>query len=107
MFNQYTVAYIRASMEDEKSIEKQVNDIEEYCDGNNIISFGFYEEIGEEMTDSMIAALKSSCEGKNATILVASLGVISGDIKRVTAVADEFRAAGIEIKSLNQWEMKI
>lgn len=107
MLNQYTVAYIRAALEDEKSIEKQVNDIEEYCDGNNIISFGFYEEIGEEITGEMIEFLKSSCKDKNALILVASLCILSDDMKKVSDVIAEFKAEGIEIRSLNQWEMQI
>lgn len=107
MFNQYTVAYIRASMEDEKSIEKQVNDIEEYCDENNIISFGFYEEIGEEITKGMIEFLKSSCKGKNAVVLVASLRILGEDMKTVSDVIADFKAEGIEIKSLNPWEMQV
>lgn len=107
MFDQYTVAYIRASLEDEKSIEKQVNDIEEYCDENNIISFGFYEEIGEEITEGMIDFLKSSCKGKNAVILVASLCILSEDMKTVSAVIADFKAEGIEVKSLNKWEMQV
>lgn len=107
MTSQYTVAYIRASLEDEKSIEKQVNDIEEYCDENNIISFGFYEEIGDEITEGMIDFLKSSCKGKNAVILVASLGVLGGDLKKVSDVAAGFKAEGIEVKSLNKWEMQV
>jgi len=107
MFNQYTVAYIRAALEDEKSIEKQVNDIEEYCDENNIISFGFYEEIGEEITGGMIDFLKSSCKGKNAVILVSSLAILSGDMKRVSDVIADFKTEGIEVKSLNKWEMQV
>lgn len=107
MLNQYTVAYIRASLEDEKSIEKQVNSIEEYCDDNNIISFGFYEEIGEEITGEMIEFLKSSCKGKNAVVLVASLCILSDDMKKVCAIIADFKEEGIEVKSLNQWEMQV
>lgn len=107
MLNQYTVAYIRAAFEDEKSIEKQVNDIEEYCDGNNIISFGFYEEIAKEITKEMIEFLKSSCKDKNALILVASLCILSDDMNKVKDVIAEFKAQGIEIRSLNQWEMQV
>lgn len=107
MLNQYTVAYIRAALDDEKSIEKQVSQIEEYCDENDIISFGFYEEIGEEITDGMIDFLKKSCKEKNAVILVASLSILSADIKKVAAVAADFKAEGIEVKSLNQWDMQV
>ncbi len=107
MLNQYTVAYIRAALEDEKSIEKQVSEIEEYCDENDIISFGFYEEIGEEITDGMIDFLKKSCQGKDAVVLVASLNILSADIKKVAAIAADFKAEGIEVKSLNAWDMQL
>ncbi len=107
MLNQYTVAYIRAALEDEKSIEKQVSEIEEYCDENDIISFGFYEEIGEEITDGMIEFLKKSCQGKDAMVLVASLSILSADIKKVAAIAADFKAEGIEVKSLNAWDMQL
>ncbi len=107
MLNQYTVAYIRAALEDEKSIEKQVSEIEEYCDENDIISFGFYEEIGEEITDGMIDFLKKSCQGKDAMVLVASLSILSADIKKVAAIAADFKAEGIEVKSLNAWDMQL
>lgn len=107
MFDKKVVAYIRATMEDEKSVEKQVEFIEEYCDENNIIAFGFYEEIGEEITQGMIDYLKESCTQKSAKILVASLSIIGPDIKKVAAVIKDFKASGIEVLSLNQWDMQV
>ena len=107
MFDKYIISYIRAGMDDEKSIEKQVEGIQEYCDENDIISMGFYEEISDEITDEMQKFLKEKCEGKDSVILVASLGVLSGNLKKMVALVNDFKELGIAIESLNPLDKQL
>lgn len=108
MFDFETViAYIRAGRDEDKDVEKQVEEIQNYCDEKDIIAMGFYEEISDEISDAMIVDLKQACKQKNAKLLVASLTRFGSDLKKVTAIVADFRAEGIEVKSLNSWDEQI
>lgn len=107
MFDECVIAYIRAGVDDEKSVEKQVEEIQNYCDEKDIIAMGFYEEIGDNISEGMIEFLKQSAKEKGATILAASLTVFGNDLKKISQLIKDFKNEGIEVKSLNDWDVQM
>lgn len=101
------IAYIRAGRDEDKMVEKQVEEIQEYCDEKDIIAMGFYEEISEEISEEMILDLIAACKAQNAKIIVAALSSFGKDLKKVTAVVSRLKEEGIMVQSLNSWDEQI
>lgn len=100
--NSNVAAYVRSSMENTSAVERQIDEMQEYFDENDIICFSFYEEVGKQISENMVNLWMEKYQGTDTVIYVTGYNRLGRDMDYVDGVRKKLQECGIRIQSLDE-----